>query len=176
LCAATCTAAPGASTRQAAEQLPQPLFTPATKAESGHDENLTVAGARALVGDDVYEQLKDTALDIYRKAAEATAAKGVLLADTKFEFGWVDGELFLIDEVLTPDSSRYWPADRYEVGRSMPSFDKQYVRDWLDSTGWDHTPPAPPMPDDVMAATRARYIEAFNRLTGRSFDDYLAAR
>jgi len=161
---------------QMGEQLPQPLFTPATKAESGHDENLTVAGARALVGDDVYEQLKDTALDIYRKAAEATAAKGVLLADTKFEFGWVDGELFLIDEVLTPDSSRYWPADRYEVGRSMPSFDKQYVRDWLDSTGWDHTPPAPPMPDDVMAATRARYIEAFNRLTGRSFDDYLAAR
>ncbi len=158
------------------EQLPQPLFTPATKAERGHDENLTVAGARELVGDDVYEQLKDTAIGIYRKAAEATAANGVLLADTKFEFGWVDGELLLVDEVLTPDSSRYWPSDHYEVGRSMPSFDKQYVRDWLDSTGWDHSPPAPPMPDDVKTATRARYVEAFDRITGRSFDDYLAAR
>lgn len=158
---------------QMGERLPQPLFTPATKAESGHDENLTVAGARVLVGDDVYEQLKDTAIGIYRKAAEATDAKGVLLADTKFEFGWVDGELLLVDEVLTPDSSRYWPADRYEVGRTMPSFDKQYVRDWLDSTGWDHTPPAPPMPDEVMAATRARYIEAFDRITGRTFDGYL---
>jgi phosphoribosylaminoimidazole-succinocarboxamide synthase len=160
---------------QMGEQLPQPLFTPATKAETGHDENLTVAGARALVGDDTYEQLKGAAVGIYQKAAEATSAKGVLLADTKFEFGWVDGELMLVDEVLTPDSSRYWPADRYGLGRPMPSFDKQYVRDWLDSTGWDHTPPAPPMPDDVMAATRARYVEAFNRITGRSFDDYLAA-
>jgi len=160
---------------QMGERLPQPLFTPATKAETGHDENLTVAGARALVGDDTYEQLKGAAVGIYQKAAEATSAKGVLLADTKFEFGWVDGELMLVDEVLTPDSSRYWPADRYGLGRPMPSFDKQYVRDWLDSTGWDHTPPAPPMPDDVMAATRARYVEAFNRITGRSFDDYLAA-
>lgn len=158
---------------QMAEQLPEPLFTPATKAESGHDENLTVAGARALVGEDVYEQLKHTAIDIYLQAAQAAAAKGVLLADTKFEFGWVDGELLLVDEVLTPDSSRYWPADRYEVGRTVPSFDKQYVRDWLDSTGWDHTPPAPAMPDDVKSATRARYVEAFERITGQPFDDYL---
>lgn len=158
---------------QMGEQLPEPLFTPATKAETGHDENLTVAGARALVGDDVYEQLKRTSIDIYRKAARAAAAKGVLLADTKFEFGWVDGELLLVDEVLTPDSSRYWPADRYEVGKTVPSFDKQYVRDWLDSTGWDHAPPAPAMPDDVKAATRARYVEAFERITERSFDEYL---
>jgi phosphoribosylaminoimidazole-succinocarboxamide synthase len=158
------------------QRLPEPLFTPATKAESGHDENLTVAGARALVGDDVYERLRDAAIDLYRRAAEATAARGVLLADTKFEFGFVDGELILVDEVLTPDSSRYWPADRYEIGTPIPSFDKQYVRDWLDSTGWDHTPPAPEMPDEVIAATRARYAEAFERITGRAFHDYLEGR
>ncbi|NOY56679.1 MAG: phosphoribosylaminoimidazolesuccinocarboxamide synthase [Actinobacteria bacterium] len=158
---------------QMAQQLPEPLFTPATKAESGHDENLTVAGARTLVGDDVYERLRDVAIDLYRRAASAAAEKGVLLADTKFEFGFVGDELLLIDEVLTPDSSRYWPADQYEIGAVMPSYDKQYVRDWLDSTGWDHTPPAPVMPDDVKAATRARYVEAFERLTGTSFDGYL---
>ncbi|NIA25097.1 MAG: phosphoribosylaminoimidazolesuccinocarboxamide synthase [Gammaproteobacteria bacterium] len=158
---------------QMAQQLPEPLFTPATKAESGHDENLTVAGARALVGDEVYERLRNVAIDLYRRAASTAVEKGVLLADTKFEFGFVGDELLLIDEVLTPDSSRYWPADQYEVGAVMPSYDKQYVRDWLDSTGWDHTPPAPAMPDDVKAATRARYVEAFERLTGTSFDEYL---
>ncbi len=157
-----------------AEQLPEPLFTPATKAESGHDENLTVAAARALVGDDVYERLRDTAIDIYRRAAAAAEEKGVLLADTKFEFGFADGDLLLVDEVLTPDSSRYWPADRYRIGEVMPSYDKQYVRDWLDSTGWDHTPPAPAMPADVKAATRARYVEAFERLTETPFDRYPA--
>lgn len=157
-----------------AEQLPEPLFTPATKAESGHDENLTVAGARALVGNDVYERLRDTAIDIYRRAAAAAEERGVLLADTKFEFGFADGDLLLVDEVLTPDSSRYWPADRYRIGEVMPSYDKQYVRDWLDSTGWDHTPPAPAMPAEVKATTRGRYVEAFERLTETPFDRYPA--
>jgi len=151
------------------ERLPEPIFTPATKAVDGHDENLTVAGAMELVGDDLYERLRSASIDIYQRAAEAAAAKGVLLADTKFEFGWADGELLLIDEVLTPDSSRYWPADEYEPGRVMPSFDKQYVRDWLDSTGWDHNPPAPPMPAEVRDGTRARYVEAFELITGRRF-------
>jgi phosphoribosylaminoimidazole-succinocarboxamide synthase len=153
------------------EKLTEPIFTPATKAVDGHDENLTVAGAIELVGDDLYVRLRSASIDIYQRAAEAAAAEGVLLADTKFEFGWADGELLLIDEVLTPDSSRYWPADEYEPGRVMPSFDKQYVRDWLDSTGWDHTPPAPPMPADVKAGTRNRYVEAYELITGRSFPE-----
>ncbi|NNC92400.1 MAG: phosphoribosylaminoimidazolesuccinocarboxamide synthase [Acidimicrobiia bacterium] len=153
------------------EKLEEPIFTPATKAVDGHDENLTVAGARDLVGDELYQRLRSTSIDIYQRAAEAAATNGVLLADTKFEFGWADGELLLIDEVLTPDSSRYWPADEYEPGRVMPSFDKQYVRDWLDSTGWDHTPPAPAMPSDVKTGTRDRYVEAYELITGRSFPD-----
>jgi len=153
------------------EKLVEPIFTPATKAVEGHDENLTEAGARRLVGPELYARLRTVSIDIYQRAAEDAATKGVLLADTKFEFGWSEGELLLIDEVLTPDSSRYWPADEYEPGRVMPSFDKQYVRDWLDSTGWDHTPPAPPMPEDVMNGTRARYVEAFELITGRSFQE-----
>lgn len=153
------------------EKLAEPIFTPATKAVEGHDENLTEAGARQLVGPELYERLRTVSIDIYQRAAEDAATKGVLLADTKFEFGWSEGELLLIDEVLTPDSSRYWPADEYEPGRVMPSFDKQYVRDWLDSTGWDHTPPAPPMPGDVMTGTRARYVEAFELITGRGFPE-----
>ena len=153
------------------EKLAEPIFTPATKATEGHDENLTEHGARELVGTGLYEELRSRSIDIYQRASEAAAAKGLLLADTKFEFGWSDGELLLIDEVLTPDSSRYWPADEYQPGRTMPSFDKQYVRDWLDSTGWDHTPPAPPMPDDVRDGTAARYIEAYERITGQSFPD-----
>ena len=151
------------------EKLAEPIFTPATKAVEGHDENLTEAGARELVGPELYGRLRTASIDIYQRAADAAAANGVLLADTKFEFGWSEGELLLIDEVLTPDSSRYWPADEYEPGRVMPSFDKQYVRDWLDSTGWDHTPPAPPMPAEVRDGTRARYVEAFELITGRSF-------
>lgn len=153
------------------EKLAEPIFTPATKAAEGHDENLTVAGAVDLVGYDLYQRLRSISIGIYQRAAEATATKGVLLADTKFEFGWADGELLLIDEVLTPDSSRYWPADEYEPGRVMPSFDKQFVRDWLDSTGWDHTPPAPPMPDEVKNGTRARYVEAYELITGRTFPE-----
>lgn len=151
------------------EKLAEPTFTPATKATEGHDINLTVADARALVGDDLYDRLRELSIDIYERAADAAAAKGLLLADTKFEFGWADGELLLIDEVLTPDSSRYWPADEYRPGTTVPSFDKQYVRDWLDSTGWDHTPPAPAMPEEVRDGTAARYIEAYERITGQAF-------
>jgi len=156
-----------------ADRLDRPIFTPATKAESGHDENLDEAGARLFVGDDVYEALRDRSIDIYRQAAEYAAARGILLADTKFEFGWIDGEITLIDEVLTPDSSRYWPADEWHPGSPAPSYDKQYVRDALDASGWDHSPPAPRLSDEVISGTRARYIEAYERLTGRSFDTYL---
>ncbi len=156
-----------------AERLPEPIFTPATKAVDGHDENLSEAGARRLIGDALYEELRSRSIDIYRRAAEDASTRGVILADTKFEFGFADGELLLIDEVLTPDSSRYWPADRWSPGHSPPSFDKQYVRDWLDSTGWDHTPPAPRLPPETIAGTRLRYVEAYERITTRSFDDYL---
>ncbi len=156
-----------------ADRLPEPIFTPATKATSGHDENLDEAGGRAILGDDRYELLKDRSIAIYETAAHHAAARGVILADTKFEFGVVDGEVILIDEVLTPDSSRYWPADEWHPGEVVPSFDKQFVRDWLDSTGWDHTPPAPPLPADVIAGTRGRYVEAYERITDSSFDDYL---
>jgi len=156
-----------------ADLLPEPIFTPATKAESGHDENLDEAGARAALGDELYERLKATSIDIYLTAARYAAKRGVILADTKFEFGFADGELLLIDEVLTPDSSRYWPADEYQPGSAVPSFDKQYVRDWLDTSGWDHTPPSPPLPAEVIAETRARYVEAFEKISGKSFDAYL---
>jgi phosphoribosylaminoimidazole-succinocarboxamide synthase len=156
-----------------AEQLEEPIFTPATKATSGHDQNLDEAGARALVGDDIYEELRQRSIAIYRAAADHAAQRGVILADTKFEFGTSDGELILIDEVLTPDSSRYWPADHWRPGNDVPSFDKQYVRDWLDRTGWDRNPPAPELPRSVIEGTRARYIEAYERITEASFDDYL---
>jgi len=154
------------------EKLTEPIFTPATKAAEGHDENLTEAGARQLVGAELFERLRAVSIDIYQRAAEAAAARGVLLADTKFEFGWSGEELLLIDEVLTPDSSRYWPANEYQPGRTMPSFDKQYVRDWLDSTGWDHSPPAPSMPAEVRDGTRARYVEAYELITGQAFPDF----
>jgi phosphoribosylaminoimidazole-succinocarboxamide synthase len=157
-----------------ADKLDEPVFTPATKAESGHDENLDEAAARALVGDDRYEELRNRSIAIYETAHAHAADRGVILADTKFEFGIVDGELVLVDEVLTPDSSRYWPADTWTPGETVPSFDKQYVRDWLDASGWNHTPPAPPLPAEVVAGTRNRYVEAYERITGRSFDDYLA--
>ncbi len=159
---------------QMADRLAEPIFTPATKAESGHDENLTEAEARDHVGSDLYDELRRRSIRIYQRAAEYAAARGILLADTKFEFGTVDGNLILIDEVLTPDSSRYWPAVAWEPGATMPSFDKQPVRDWLDARDWDKTPPAPALPDEVVASTRRRYIEAYERLTESSFDDYLA--
>jgi len=159
-----------------ADKLQEPIFTPATKAESGHDENLTEAEARAFVGDDVYEELRSRSMEIYLRGAAYASEHGIILADTKFEFGMIGNEIVLIDEVLTPDSSRYWPADAWSPGRVMPSFDKQPVRDWLDNQdGWDKTPPAPPLPHDVLQATSDRYIDAYGRLTGDDFDTYLDA-
>jgi phosphoribosylaminoimidazole-succinocarboxamide synthase len=155
-----------------AEQLPHPLFTPTTKAESGHDLPLTIDEAIALVGGDIYEQVKEYSLRLYELGARHAATRGVILADTKFEFGERDGEIVVIDEMMTPDSSRYWPSEAYVPGASPPSFDKQYVRDYMDSTGWAHEPPAPRMPADVIANTRAKYVEAYELVTGLSFDDW----
>jgi phosphoribosylaminoimidazole-succinocarboxamide synthase len=154
------------------EKLPMPIFTPSTKAEQGHDEAIDFEQAAAAVGDrDLMGRLRDASIELYRFAADHAAERGVILADTKFEFGLdEDGELVVGDEVLTPDSSRYWPADEYEPGRPQASFDKQYVRDWASGTGWDKTPPAPAIPDDVVAGTRARYVEAYERITGEPFD------
>ncbi len=155
------------------DKLDEPIFTPSTKAATGHDENLDEAGARNLIGHDLYQRLRTLSIDIYRRAADHASTRGVILADTKFEFGYSGDELLLIDEVLTPDSSRYWPADRWTPGQEVPSFDKQYVRDWLDQNGWDHSPPAPPLPDEVVSGTRDRYVEAYERITGIRFADYL---
>lgn len=152
-----------------ADRLPQPLFTPATKAETGHDENISFAQAADIVSPAVAEQLRTLSLSIYAQAAEYAATRGLLLADTKFEFGAADGQILLVDEVLTPDSSRFWPADQYVPGRNPPSFDKQFVRDWLETTGWDKNSPPPELPPDVVAKTRAKYVEAYERLTGQSF-------
>ena len=157
-----------------AEELPEPIFTSTTKAEQGHDEAVTDAEAAALVGDDVFEQVRTATLAIYAFARAHAATQGVLLADTKLEFGTVDGELLVIDEMLTPDSSRYWPAEHYAVGTSPPSFDKQFVRDHYLALGWDQTPPAPPLPQAVIDGTRARYVEAYELITGRSFDEWFA--
>ncbi|HWS46322.1 MAG TPA: phosphoribosylaminoimidazolesuccinocarboxamide synthase [Acidimicrobiia bacterium] len=155
-----------------ADKLPAPLFTPSTKAESGHDIPLTADEAVALVGGDVYEQVKDMSLRLYERGARHAESRGVILADTKFEFGERDDRILVIDEMMTPDSSRYWPKDQYEPGTSPPSFDKQYVRDFMDSTGWNHEPPAPRMPADVIANTRAKYVEAYELITGAAFDDW----
>ena len=149
-----------------AARLPEPILTPATKATTGHDENITEEQARALVGGRAYEAARAHALEIYRRAAGLAAERGILIADTKFEFGLIDGEVVLIDEALTPDSSRFWPADLYEVGRGQASFDKQYVRDWLDAAGWDRHSPAPTLPPEVVDATSARYVEAYERVAG----------
>ncbi|HVL90044.1 MAG TPA: phosphoribosylaminoimidazolesuccinocarboxamide synthase [Actinomycetota bacterium] len=161
---------------QESDKLPEPIFTPATKAEAGeHDENISFERACEIAGKETMEKLRDATLTIYSEAADYARSKGIIIADTKFEFGTLpSGELILIDEVLTPDSSRFWPADQYEPGKSPPSFDKQYVRDWLDASGWDHTPPGPELPDDVVASTRAKYAEAFEVVSGASFDRYLA--
>lgn len=158
------------------ERLPEPLFTPSTKAELGdHDETVSLARAQEIVGNaDVVAQIREAALALYGAAAEHARARGVILADTKFEFGFdADGVLRVGDEVLTPDSSRFWPADGYEPGRGQPSFDKQYVRDWAAGSGWDKTPPAPALPDDVVQGTRARYIEAYETITGEPFAAWL---
>ncbi len=148
-------------------ELPEPIFTPATKAESGHDENIDFAAASRLAGADIAEQARATSLAIYQKAREYARERGLIIADTKFEFGLHEGQLILIDEVLTPDSSRFWPADQYQPGRGQPSFDKQFVRDYLETLDWDKTPPAPALPADVVARTKAKYLEAYQRLTGR---------
>jgi phosphoribosylaminoimidazole-succinocarboxamide synthase len=155
-----------------AERLPEPLFTPTTKAEAGHDLPLTASEAADLVGADVYNRLRDLSVRIYALGAQRAYENGLVLADTKFEFGTLDDELLVIDEMMTPDSSRYWPLDAYEVGTSPPSFDKQFVRDFMDSTAWDHEPPAPRMPADVIDKTRALYREAYELLTGSSLDDW----
>ena len=158
------------------DKLPEPIFTPTTKATEGHDEALTAEQAANLVGDERFEELRTISIGLYEMAAQAAAAKGIIIADTKFELGLDDeGRIVLGDEVFTPDSSRFWPADEYQPGGSQPSYDKQFVRDYAESLGWDKTAPGPELPDEVVAGTRARYIEAFERITGISFDDYAAA-
>jgi phosphoribosylaminoimidazole-succinocarboxamide synthase len=158
------------------ERLPEPIFTPATKAEAGdHDENVDFERAAEIVGDrPLLEELRRLSLALYRYGADHARARGILLADTKFEFGRRgDGTIVLADEVMTPDSSRFWPADGYGPGRPQPSFDKQFVRDWAAGSGWDKTPPAPPLPDDVVEGTRARYLEAYERIAGQPFGRWL---
>ena len=151
-------------------RLPEPVFTPSTKAAVGdHDENISFERMVEIVGAGHATQLRDASLALYSAARDHAAARGIIIADTKFEFGLVDGELTLVDEVLTPDSSRFWPADEYEPGHGQPSFDKQFVRDWLEASGWDKKPPAPPLPEDVLALTAEKYIEAYELLTDEPF-------
>jgi phosphoribosylaminoimidazole-succinocarboxamide synthase len=147
--------------------LPEPIYTPASKAETGHDENISFEATVETVGLETASLLRDLTLKIYGRAAAHAASRGIILADTKFEFGWHDGELLLADEVLTPDSSRYWPRDGYAPGGAQPSFDKQFVRDYLETLTWNKQPPAPPLPDDVIAKTSEKYHEAYRRITGR---------
>jgi phosphoribosylaminoimidazole-succinocarboxamide synthase len=155
------------------ERLPEPVFTPSTKAEQGHDENITVDEAASIVGADVIKRAAEISLALYQRGAALAAECGIIMADTKFELGFIDGELAVCDEVLTPDSSRFWDVATYEVGSTPPSFDKQPLRDWLEARGWDKRPPPPPLPDDVVAATRERYVAAYERITGESFDRWL---
>jgi phosphoribosylaminoimidazole-succinocarboxamide synthase len=157
------------------DKLPEPIFTPATKAQEGHDENIDRERAAELVGQERFDEVERVAVELYRFASDYAAKRGILIADTKFEFGLdPEGRLVLGDEAFTPDSSRFWPADEYEPGRAQPSFDKQFVRDYCESLGWDKTAPGPELPEDVVVGTRARYVEAFERLTGIGFDAYLA--
>lgn len=157
-----------------ADRLPAPIFTPAAKAEVGeHDENITMDDVVAAVGPDLAAEMERVSIAVYERAAADCATAGIILADTKFEMGTAQGTLTLGDEVCTPDSSRFWPADTWQPGASPPSFDKQYLRDWLDRTGWDHSPPGPELPADVVAGTRERYVEAYERITGASFDEWL---
>jgi phosphoribosylaminoimidazole-succinocarboxamide synthase len=152
-------------------KLPEPIFTPATKAESGHDENISEARMSEILGQEVTETLRDTALRLYREASAYAQTRGIIIADTKFEFGRdKDGRIILIDEALTPDSSRFWPADLYEPGKAQPSFDKQFVRDYLETLNWNKTPPAPPLPAEIAQATTGRYLEAYRLLAGKSLE------
>jgi phosphoribosylaminoimidazole-succinocarboxamide synthase len=155
-------------------KLPRPIFTPATKEESGHDQNIPFERMTEIVGADIAEELRRRSIEVYSRAAEHARERGIIIADTKFEWGraalnGAGEELILIDEVLTPDSSRFWPADAYQPGRAQPSFDKQFLREWLETTGWDKNSPPPPLPNDIVARTREKYVEAYERLTGRSF-------
>ena len=155
--------------------LPEPIFTPSTKALEGHDENIDATAATELVGEERFREVEQAALELYRVASSHAAERGILIADTKFEFGLdADGTVVLADEAFTPDSSRFWPADEYEAGRPQSSFDKQYVRDYCETLGWEKTPPGPELPEKIVAGTRSRYVEAFERLTSLAFDDYLA--
>ena len=149
-------------------ELPEPIFTPATKAATGHDINISFDQAAQMVGRERAEQVRHLSLEIYDSARRLARQRGIIIADTKFEFGICESQLILIDEVLTPDSSRFWPADQYRPGCSQPSFDKQFVRDYLETLDWDKTPPAPKLPDEVVARTRDKYLEAYQRLTGRA--------
>jgi phosphoribosylaminoimidazole-succinocarboxamide synthase len=149
-----------------ASRLPEPIFTPATKAEAGHDINIDMDACRKILGDEMAERVRELSLQIYSAGRDHAAQHGIIVADTKFEFGTIDGKLLLIDEVLTPDSSRFWPVDQYVVGKSPPSFDKQFVRDYLETLDWNKKPPAPKLPEEVIAKTSAKYVEAFGRLTG----------
>jgi phosphoribosylaminoimidazole-succinocarboxamide synthase len=152
---------------QESSELPEPIFTPATKAETGHDENISFEQAAGIVGTEVAEKVRDASLRIYKTAREYARQRGIIIADTKFEFGEYNGELLLIDEVLTPDSSRFWPADQYQPGKGQPSFDKQFLRDYLETLDWDKTPPAPQLPEEIILKTQAKYLEAYERLTGK---------
>jgi phosphoribosylaminoimidazole-succinocarboxamide synthase len=151
---------------QLASQLPEPIFTPATKADEGHDENIDMKRCAQILGDEIANQVKDLSLEIYSRGRDHAAQRGIIVADTKFEFGTVGDQLLLIDECLTPDSSRFWPKDQYVVGKSPPSFDKQFVRDYLETLDWDKTPPAPKLPREVVEKTSAKYVEAFEKITG----------
>ncbi len=152
-------------------RLPEPIFTPATKAETGHDENISFEQTVEIIGRETAEELRRRSIEIFRRGTEHALQRGIIIADTKFEFGRVADELILIDEVLTPDSSRFWPAEGYEPGHGQPSFDKQFVRDWLLSTDWDQNSPPPPLPEEIVAKTRGKYVEAYQRLTGEKFDE-----
>lgn len=154
------------------DRLPEPIFTPATKAESGHDENISPQQMADLVGQDLTRELAARSLAIYRESAEYARTRGILIADTKFEWGWIEGQLTLVDEVLTPDSSRFWPEHDYTPGQPQASFDKQFVRDWLESTDWDKNSPPPILPAEIVARTRAKYVEAYERLTGTTFPSF----
>ena len=155
---------------QECQQLPEPIFTPSTKADIGHDENISYETMAASTGAKLAMELRDRSLDVYRRASAYAESRGIILADTKFEWGQLpDGSLILIDEVLTPDSSRFWPKDSYQPGKNPPSFDKQFVRDWLETSGWDKNSAPPPLPSEVVEKTRAKYVEAYERLTGKKF-------
>jgi phosphoribosylaminoimidazole-succinocarboxamide synthase len=155
-----------------ASRLPEPIFTPTTKAGAGHDLPLTFDEAVELVGSGLAERLRELTIALYERGAEVALERGIIVADTKFEFGFAGGELLLVDEVMTPDSSRFWPAEGYAPGRVQPSFDKQFVRDWLDASGWDHEPPPPDLPAELVDKTAATYREAYERITGERFDWY----